>query len=509
MKRLKIISALVLAVMMVAVMGLAYAESTALSSGEVGGFYSGNVDNPQVQNKSVIIQKEITAYNPDEQYVYGPVITYNYIIESAAGNELVQITDQPEDHTSGVATVTTALGADAIQSGSPTPTLTGTNTNVIAWTNADILEADDEGKANIKNLTVDFSDVIFTRPGVYRFKITESTTYTNTGVTDGDISTVRYLDVYVMRSSNFDATHDGTTGHEYVANDWAIYGYVCISPESVASNAGGTTAVTPSTKKTNGFVAVPESSSGAGDGVKADEYYTYNFTITKDLVGDNTMINHQFPMTVAFSGGPTGNFQLIAEKDASYSSLTITGNVSTDKTVNGTALAADTILKVGNPGALASFANAGSPKVADGNTATGTTAGYIKYIGIPNTTTVTVTETNDNIGTTYTATVKEDDTTNDGTALAAVALTDSTGTLAAENASASIDKDETATREAAYAGTAGSLAKNVQIEFTNTLAIISPTGYAIRLAPYLAMLVAGIALFVIFKVRRRKQTNEE
>lgn len=507
MKRLKKISALVLAVMMVAVMGLAYAESTALSSGEVGGFYSGNVDNPQVQNKSVIIQKEITAYNPDEQYVYGPVITYNYIIESAAGNELVQITDQPEDHTSGVATVTTALGADAIQSGAPT--LTGTAANVIAWTNADILEASDAGTANIKNLTVDFSNVIFTRPGVYRFKITESATYTNTGVTDGEILGVRYLDAYVMRSSAFDATHDGTSGHEYVAGDWAIYGYVCISPESVASNAGGTTAVTPSTKKTNGFVAVPESSSGAGDGVKADEYYTYNFTITKDLVGDNTMINHQFPMTVSFSGGPTGNFQLIAENHATFSTLTTTGNVATDKTVNGTALAANTILKVGDSGALASFANAGGPKVADGNTATGATVGYIKYIGIPNTTTVTVTETNDNIGTTYTATVKEDDTTDAGTALDDVELSSTTGSMAANNTSASIDKDETATREAAYAGTAGSLAKNVQIEFTNTLAIISPTGYAIRLAPYLAMQAAGIALFVIFKVRRRKQTKEE
>ena len=497
MKNLKKIGALVLAVVMIMAMSTT-AFAADLTGGETGNFYGGvGVDTPTSQGKTVNIQKEITAYNPDEPYVYGPEITYTYTIASATGDELVQITDDTQDHTSGVASVTTALGSAAIQSG--TPTLTGTSANTIAWTNADILDADDAGVANIKNLTVDFSNVIFKQPGVYRYKITESATYTNTGVTDGGIGTVRYLDVYVMRSANFDPTHDGSSGHEYVANDWAIYGYVCISQESVATDAGGTTAVTTSTTKTNGFVA---------DSTRtADEYYTYNFKVTKDLVGDNTMINHQFPLTVAFSGGPTGDFQLAAKASDTLSTLTKTGNLATDTTVNGTALAANTIYTVGTDGALASFGNAGSPKVGDGNTATGSTTGWIKYIGIPNTTVVTVTEQNDNVGTTYTATVKEDDTTDDGTALATVTVTSTTGTMAAADAAASIDNGETATRTAAYAGTAGTLAKNVQIEFTNSLALISPTGVALRIAPYALMLFIGIFFFIL--CRRRREEAEE
>lgn len=504
MKKLKKLSALALAIMMIALVGTAWAVDTELTNGEVGGFAPGHVDDPQVQEKTVILQKEITAYNPDSAYVYGPEITYTYTIAAASGTELVSITDDTADHASGVATVAT------VNAGIMTPTMTGTAANTIAWTNADILDADtvaNGGAANIKNLIVDFSSVVFTAPGVYRYKITESATYTNTGVTDGDITDVRYLDVYVMRSANFDPTHDGTAGHEYVAGDWSIYGYVCIGSES----NGGTTDVTTATAKTNGFVSVPESSAGAGDGVTADEYYTYNFTVTKDLVGDNTMIDHQFPMNVAFSNGPTGSFQLIAETDGAKSTLGSTttvaaGAATVNSTYNGGSATASAINKFNAAGALASFNNQGSPKVADGNTTAGTTTGYVKYIGIPYTTVVSVTETNDVAGTTYTATVKEDVATAAGTTLTATTMTSTTGTMAAADASASIDTTETATRTADIA-TANTGNVNATVQFTNSLAIISPTGLVLRFAPYALILVGGIALLLI--AMKRKGHREE
>jgi len=503
MKNLKKIGALVLAIMMIAVVGLAFADPAKLNeNGEAG--VAGDwdtADTVRLDNKAVKIAKEITVYNPDESYVYGPEITYNYTIAAASGNELVTITDETRDHTSGVATTVTAL-AGVTQN----VTMTGTTTNQIAWTNSDILDAAPGGIPNYKYLTVDFTNVIFTRPGVYRYKITESATYPNTGVTRGSISQIRYLDVYVMRSDRFNPAHDGTTGKEYVSTDWKIYGYVCIGDADKGKN------IDPDlTTKTNGFVDGDATSSHTS---YADEYYTYNFTVTKDLVGDNTIIDHQFPMNVAFSGGPTGNFQLIAETDGAKSSLNTTEVASGAPTVNsasgvsGAAATTAAIRKVGNAGPLANFANAGAPKVADGNTTTGTTVGYIKYIGIPNTTVVTVTETNDVVGTTYTATVKEDVTTDAGTALAATTMTATTGTMAAESASASIDTDETATRTGASNGEANKIAKNIDIQFTNTLAIISPTGYVSRFAPYALILIAGIALLIVAKKRKPAKDEE-
>ena len=47
---------------------------------------------------------------------------------------------------------------------------------------------------------------------------------------------------------------------------------------------------------------------------------------------------------------------------------------------------------------------------------------------------------------------------------------------------------------------------NVTVTFTNTLLTISPTGVALRIAPYAIMLFVGIALFVI--TRRRENTEE-
>lgn len=475
MRRVRKLVALLLSLAMVLAMSGMAMAATSLSGGEVGGFE--NPDEPKDNiTKAVSIQKEIKVYNPDEDSVYAPEITYTYSIAaaSATDGELVTVTDDTGDHGSGTSVTTTVLPGV----GASDVVLTGTAANVIALTNADVLDAASNGASNIKYLEVDFSNVVFSGPGVYRYKITENVTYANTGVTDGSILNYRYLDVYVMRSTSFVASHDGTSGNEFVKDDWYIYGYVCISPESVATNAGGKTNVTTSTAKTNGFV----SETIGNTEYTPDAYYTYNFTVSKDLVGDDGMNSHLFPITVAFDNenGPKGNFSLMASYTSGKSSI-------------------DTGAVAAYSGPLSSaFNNPGGPKLAD--------EGSIKYIGIPNAIVVTVTETNDVVGTTYKATVKED---TDGNGLVAVAFTSSTGELSTDSKTSSISNGKTASRTAATGGTVDTIAKNVQIEFTNTLETISPTGLMFRYGPYVLILICGVVLlFLGVKFMRRNKEED-
>ena len=466
MKKLTKLTALLLAILMIAMVGTAFATGKDLTSGEIGGTDFPK-DKPTDQGKVINIKKEITVYNPDESFVYGPAIEYSFEIAAAAGSELVSITDDTEDHKSGLATTVTALAGVT-----DNVSMTGTAANKIEWTNADILDASPSGESNYKNLAIDFSNVVFSAPGVYRYKITETaTSYTSSGVTNGDISDTRYLDVYVMRNS--DSYTDGTT-----AAQWTIYGYVCISPESVTSDAGGTTAATTSTTKTNGFV---------DDGTNgADEYHTHNLTVSKVLTGDSTMESHPFPFDVAWTAvNATGTFQFIAETTGTVS---ITKeDVDATTSVNGTNVAAHK--KVGSGDVVGTTGKDGNPGISNGAS--------VKYIGIPDGTKVTVTETNDVAGTTYATTVKEDGT--------AAAFTGGTSDMSSDNMTATMAQNATAI----YAQDAAPAADtNQEIEFTNTLSIISPTGLVVRFAPYGLLLIGGIALLLI-AMKHRKHNEEE
>ena len=479
-KTMKRLGALIVAVAMIAALGTtAFAAPEDLTNGEVGGFTT--PDTPNVDNKQINIKKEITVYNPDEALVYGPAITYTYAIAAASGAELVNITDATTDHASGQATTVKAQGG--ITTG---VTMTGTSANEIAWTNADVLDASANGTANAKNMVIDFSGVVFPQPGVYRYKITETaTSYTTSGVTEGsDTTHLRYLDVYVMRGDTFT---NGAT-----AAQWKIYGFVCIAPGSATTN------ITPTAgEKTNGFV----DSDSATNVSTADEYRTYNLTVGKTLTGDATMNSHPFPFDAAWTAGAaTGTFQFAVE-------TTGTANVTkaaqaAGTTVNGTAIAADTLYKVGGADAVGTANKDGTPAIANGAT--------VKYIGIPNGTKVSVTETNDVVQTTYTTTATE----KVGTGSAAAVVFDAastadlsgdkkTATTAGQSAPAAGDGTT-----AVYAQAAAPAAdSNVEIQYTNAFAIISPTGIALRIAPYALMLAAGVMMLLI--TRRRKDTVED
>ena len=149
-------------------------------------------------------------------------------------------------------------------------------------------------------------------------------------------------------------------------------------------------------------------------------------------------------------------------------------------------------MTVGGASAVSTVDKDGTPSIASGAT--------VKYIGIPQAAYATVTETNDVTGTTYTTTATE--TIGSGSATDVVFANTSTAALSSDSKKATTDQGDTAV----YAQGTPTADSNYAVQFTNTLAIISPTGVAFRVAPYVLMLFAGMALVLI--TRRRENTEE-
>ena len=472
-------------------------EPATLIGGEIGGYTSPDTQN--LDNKKIKIEKDLIIYNPDETLIYGPAITYTYTV--AEGTAGVSITDAPGDHNSNLSTSTTTragLGVGTTLKVNDEVSRTGT----ISWANSEVVDASREGTPNKKYLELDFTDVVFTQPGVYRYQISEeANAYTTSGVKETSIgneaaSHVRYLDVYVMRSGDFDATHDGTQGHEYVAGDWKIYGYVCVYNDNTAIVDGDTYHAV----KTNGFVS---GTTNGTDIVVADEYHTYNLTVGKTLESDATMETHKFPFDVTWTAGTaTGSFRFAVESSSANVTTSSQGQTTT---ANGTNVGADTIKYTYNSAdnaeyALTSADKDGTPSIANGGT--------VKYIGIPTGTKATVTETNDVNGTTYATRVYAGTWTDTyATPTTQVAFTGGTSTKGDENEITNAVATMAYGKTAIYAQKDAPAADmNQAIQFTNTASIISPTGLVIRFAPYIIIFGAAIVLFAF--TRRRRYTDE-
>ncbi len=494
MKNLKKIGALLLALVMVLATATAFGSdpstggnggttsaAATLTDGEIGGSSTFKTDNPAAQSKSIILKKELTAYNISSD-VKAPTISYTYTV--TAGGQ-VSITDATTDHANSTAvTVTTKPGiipnvsvtgsADGTANAAATAAASATSVaNTISWSPATTLEADTDGEANYQNLTLDFSKVVFTAAGVYRYVITETppTSYGASGVTETTATTnahVRYLDVYVKPAGTI--TSNGT-----IAADWEIYGYVCVVENETITDDGDTK--NTGAVKTNGFVA------GTNDGTAytADSYYTYNVTISKTVTNDAfAKATHAFPFTVLFT-----NSAITKAVDISSSTTGTVGGSFTDP-ASGTFDTTDNTIK-------------GIVTIKDNSS--------IKYIGIPAGTTVEVYETNDMTGVTYQVTTVVDSTTS---------TTDDTTDVAVTSGSAPTEASAQATTKAAYQSTKATFTPAVNadddvdhtIAVDNNLQMISPTGYVARIAPYALMLAAGITLLVIF-LKRRKPVEED
>jgi len=423
-------------------------------------------------NKDVLLYKELTVYNYDETTINAPTITYNYTVTAGVASGEDAITDEfgtQQAVKAGILDGVTVAGAVSKTSdtwnfdtvGSPA------TTGHLTFTPTVQLKAASSGEKNVFPIKVAFNSVTFTAAGVYRYIITETVDKTSgtddeaknaAGIADGTISNVRYLDVYVK---------DGSTSGSY-----DIYGFVCFQnlqdPDKINGKTGDSNNVI-AVAKTEGFVA---DAGATGNSQTADTYYTFNVIVSKTLVNDQAMNNNKFPFYVNMKN----------------SSVTVPIILKT-KTVEDGATAT-------TPADEANTSNLSTETTGIARTPEIDHQSNIKYIGIPvgitEPTVVTVYETNNVTGTTYTSDYKIDTQAVDNSSKVI-------SWIAANDANKSKTATLTVTMNAADT-------KAHEIAFTNTLMNISPTGVTLRYAPYLAMMGAGIVALPL-SLRKKEELD--
>ena len=406
---LRKVTSICIATAMVAAMGI-----TALADADINGNGTvlGNKNPADPLDKVLVVEKELTAYNAVDMQIYAPNITYTYTASGVAGK---QVTDSDGVSATTKAGVTTGLA------------ITG-----VSWADNELINASSAGSANKKMISIDFSGVDFPGAGVYRYQIDEACTPTKAaaGVTEGTIANTRYLDVYVRDPRT------GETGD-------IIYGYVMF--ENNNDIDGRDASSVTAANKTEGFVAIAGTTP-----LTADSYYTYNVSITKDLINDAGNVNNEFPFELTFTRAAGNDFALVQEDS--------TGTKSADMT------------------AVANTA------VKHGDTAT--------FYGIPVGTTVDIVEENNVTTSAYSVTTDGDADVNITTAVIRN-YGEKTGANAVQINSTAADTAEAATKA---------------VTFHNELALISPTGVAMRVLPFAIMLVFG---FGFMAVATKKKAEEQ
>ena len=455
MKALKRIGAVVLAIMMIAFVGAAFAAN----NGDV--YQDDSLTTVDANNKKIPMTKSIIMFNLNGSDVYEPNISYTYSVAPVT-DELGTITDDGELNNNNPVTVQVNAGvSDGVTFSGTDGTITFSSDNTIVATDANGVEVEKS-----TNLTVDLGK--FTHAGVYRYIITEadnSSAVTAAGMVRGaDYNRQRYLDVYIKNGTTTPATLE-------------LYGAVIFKTNAQdTSNPvhNATNQITTTTYKTTGFEPGVTGETGSDidytSDREADHYTTYDFAVKKLITGGMADKTHEFPFYINITNTIT---------DAAYTYINDPGTgTGTKETV-----ASATITKGSN---LASSTLA----LKDGE--------YVKFVGVPSSNssalTIAVKEFNDSVDS-YSASA----TVVNGTAPtvqmngnnSATQMTPSTGY-------ATLADFDLKTKDAAAQ----------IITVTNNLAEISPTGIVTRYAPYGLILVAGVVLLVISK-KRKKNTDEE
>lgn len=403
----------------------------------------------ETESKTILIEKDIVIYNPDGATVYVPVITYNYSVAAATVSANDTITDKEGNTVKVKAGVTdgVTLGTDSTAAFPK-----GTETTVAASATGTVL-------TDTFNLVIDPTK--FTAAGVYRYIITEDTgteRLTAVGMTrsSNDYVSTRTLDVYIE-------DNNGAIG---------VVGYVLsVGNDTTTINANSDNPATTITGKTTGFVqdyidkTVDPELDGTLDTGKdpktdlklADEYYTYNYKVTKVITGNLSDKTETFPFTVTVSGKDGQKFTAdSAEKTIASGKAEVQKNLGNNE--------------------------------------------FIELIGIPANASIAVQESNPNLGT-YTVSLTEADGITAPTLVYTGPIENkltpgSTAKFNAVNISAYAD-----------ASTAADNLLNKQnlkdTTFKNDLKTISPTGVVLMAAPYAIMLGAAV-FFIVFSLRRRR-----
>ena len=179
--------------------------------------------------------------------------------------------------------------------------------------NGDILELGDEEKYAKKTVTVDFTDVDFNAPGIYRYIITEKTDETQQGISYDNPNT-RTLDVFV----EYDDADQGTLK----VSNYILY---------------------PGTKTDTADV-----NDGTKDDGFTNTYTTYDLTLAKTVTGNQGDRDKFFKFTVTISNAVPGTVYdvTIPTTDAPTQNDLEQGdsidNVNLDKLTVGSAQAPET-----------------------------------------------------------------------------------------------------------------------------------------------------------------------
>lgn len=457
----KKICALVLAIAMVLVMSsVAMAADPTTNTHADTYTGAGDTNATSVANGNVIpLTKSIVFVNANSSAVYEPNITYTYTVTPLTITDLPENTHTVNDGThegyvhpgvdDGVSGVSIHFGTNV--DGTDTATVTTSPTGV-----------DIERTAN---LTVDVRK--FTKPGIYRYKITESSNpaaVTDAGLTartttgDNAYNADRYLDVYIHY---VDDDNNATTPEVL-----KMYGAVIF--KSTATTAGRDNMNATTTVKTTGYK--PSAADNLKDDTTVDRYTTYDFSVKKTVSGRMADKKNEFPFYVNITNTITG---------AKYTYFDDPGTGNGDaETITGAAITKGTNAKTSG---LA---------LKDGE--------FVKFVGVPsnqtNNLTVQVTEYNN----TYDKYIPS--VTKTGTA-GSITMT-STNAATGKSMEAQSGSDSTSSFDVKGNDAAGQI-----ITIDNNLEEISPTGVVLRVAPYVLILGAGLALLLIS--RRRKTASEE
>lgn len=396
-------------------------------------------------DNTIEIAKELVFKNAEGGTVREPNITYTYTISSVDPNS---------------ATVTDAAGITATVKEGVMAAVTNTDKKAtVTFTDTATQTASVDGTAVSKAASFTFDPQEFKvggvkTPGIYRYKITEDTNVTKESVGIEEATAFdenRYLDVYVKWA---DDAH----------TELAIYGYVLYKQGTNGSQETITSGTPAINDKSEGFVdttIVPKDPTDPSAGTETiktgDVYETENLYIHKTTTGDLADKNNQFPITVDLTApsGVTASVKLDVDAGTGAVTGTATDGVGTYVTswddITGT--------------------------VKDQTT--------IAIKNVPVGASVTVVETN-NTADSYKVKVG---TTEGGAELLTEAIVNKGANAGPTTTAVTLDAKK-------------------DIYLTNTLGTISQTGVVLRFAPYAIMLGAGVALFIILKVRKNKAVEE-
>lgn len=243
---------------------------------------------------TLIIPKGLTMINAQSADSYGPNITFTYSVEPASVQAGTTITDN-DGHTG-------TLNAG------PTGGMTLASSNVV-FPGSQIFSTSPAGTEAKKNITLNLNLDNFSKPGIYRYVLTDTTATSAlfaAGITRADdYQTARYIDVFIKNDNG----------------SLAVYGYALKATNDATNNEGkGNT-----TGKDPGFIK--DSAVEGAD--KTDKYETYNVELTKVVSGTLADTTHPFPFEVTISNDGKSYFAAKGDLEAARHNATSETSLST------------------------------------------------------------------------------------------------------------------------------------------------------------------------------------